>query len=282
MSRSLSSPNDRDVDMIEGYLEHLRHASFSETSIRRRREVLAQLNRQLPMGLGHTCRAELEEWLHGGDWKQNTRATYYAAIKSAYAFWTDPDDPWLDGDPTAGMAPVTFVKGIARPVEDDELWTILDRSKEPFRTWALIAAYQGLRCCELSGLDREHVTRDKLVVVRGKGGRPRAHDTDPLVWEAVKDRPAGPLCLDIWLRNRASAAYISQRASMYFQRDLGLTGVTMHRFRHWLGVRVQESYRDVRVTQEVLGHASLSSTQIYTRATLDQQRAARSMLPRPA
>jgi site-specific recombinase XerC len=55
----------------------------------------------------------------------------------------------------------------------------------------------------------------------------------------------------------------------------------MHRFRHWLGVTVQERYGNVRVTQEVLGHESLSSTQIYTRATHKQQREARSMLPRP-
>lgn len=277
--------------MIDGYLEFLRLQSFSQVSIRRRREVLTQLNRQLSRGLGRACRDELERWLHDRTKRlpdgtevplaQNTKATYLAAMKSAYAFWANPDDPWVDGNPTLGMSAVAFVKGIARPVEDEQLWAILDRAREPFRTWALIGAYQGLRCCELSGLDREHVTEEKLVVVRGKGGKPRVHDTDPLVWEAVRDRPAGPLCRDIWLRGRASAAYISQRASMYFQGELGLDGVTMHRFRHWLGVHVQEAYRDVRVTQEVLGHESLSSTQIYTRATLDQQRAARAMLPRP-
>lgn len=290
MSRSLPSLKDRDVDMVEAYLEHLRHASFSQTSIQRRREVLTQLDRQLPLGLGRTCREELEHWLHDGKtvlkngverpWSQNTKATYFATMKSAYEFWTDPDDPWLDGNPTRGMTQPGFVKGVARPVDDDELWTILDRAREPFKTWALIAAYQGLRCCELSGLDREHVTEEKLIVVRGKGGKPRLHDTDPYVWAAVKDR-SGPLCRDIWLRGRASAPYISQRASRYFQHDLGLAGVTMHRFRHWLGVHVQEAYKDVRVTQEMLGHAALSSTQIYTRATLGQQRAARSMLPRP-
>lgn len=279
--------------MIEGYLEYLSHREFSEVSIRRRREVLAQLNRQLPKGLGRACRVDLERWLHDRKKRlpdgtevplsQNTKASYFSALKSAYAFWTDPDDPWLAGpNPTIGMAPVGFVKGIARPVKDEELWAILDRAKEPFRTWALIGAYQGLRCIELSGLDREHVTENELIVVRGKGGRPRAHDTDPLVWEAVRDRPPGPLCRDIWLRDRASAAYISQRASMYFQHELGLTGVTMHRFRHWLGVNTQRLYKDVRVTMDVLGHSALSSTQIYTAATLDQQRAARAMLPRPA
>lgn len=292
MSRSLPSLNDRDVDMIDGYLEYLRLKEFSQVSIDRRREVLAQLNRQLPNGLGRTCRAELEHWLHDGKtrrkdgtetpWSRNTRASYFSAIKSAYGFWCDPEDPWLAGpNPTIGMTQPAFVKGVARPVKDEQLWDILERAREPFRTWVLIAAYQGLRCCELSGLDREHVTADELLVVRGKGGKPRLHDTDELVWQHVQNRPPGPLCRDIWLRERASAAYITQRAGMYFRDELGLTGVTMHRFRHWLGVNTQRLYKDVRVTQEVLGHSALSSTQIYTAATLEQQRAARSMLPRP-
>jgi integrase/recombinase XerC len=291
MSRSLPSLNDRDVDMIDGYLEHLRRRSSSQVTIQRRREVLTQLNRDLPKGLGRTCRDELERWLHGGrtrlkdgtdkPWSQNTKASYFTAIKSAYQFWADPRDPWISDNPTVDMTQPGFVMGVARPVDDDELWTILDRAREPFKTWALIAAYQGLRCIELSGLDREHVTEEKLIVVRGKGGKPRLHDTDALVWQHIKDRPAGPLCRDIWLRERASAPYISQRAGKYFRKELGLTGVTMHRFRHWLGVHVQEAFKDVRVTQEMLGHAALSSTQIYTRATLGQQRAARSMLPRP-
>ena len=292
MPRSLTSPDDRDMDMIDAYLEHLRHRSFSQVSIRRRREVLTQLNAALPWGLGRTCRDELERWLHDGrtrlkdgterPWSQNTKATYFSAIKSAYKFWANPDDPWVNGNPTIGMTDIGFIKGVARPVKDEQLWLILDRAVEPFKTWALIAAYQGLRCCELSGLDREHVTRDELFVVRGKGGKPRLHDTDDLVWDHIKDRPAGPLCRDIWMRDRASASYISQRAGMYFRGELGLENVTMHRFRHWLGVNTQRLYKDVRVTMDVLGHSALSSTQIYTAATLDQQRAARSMLPRPA
>jgi integrase/recombinase XerC len=280
------------MDMIGAYLQYLERESCSEVTLKRRREVITQLNHQLRFGVGRTSQRELEAWLHDpkpgkageppAPWSQNTKATYFSALRSAYAFWADPKDPWVSEDPTVDMAPVTFLKGVARPVEDAELWAILDRAAQPYRLWALIAAYMGLRCIEISGLYREHVTEQKLIVVRGKGGKPRVHDTDPLVWEAIRDLPAGPVARDVWGRDRASAPYISRMASHHFQVTLGLTGVTMHRFRHWLGVTVQAAYKDVRVTQELLGHESLSSTQIYTRATLDQQRAARSMLPRPA
>lgn len=274
-------------DMIDAYCKKLKHDNRGELTIRKRRETLTQLNRSLRFGLGKTSQAELEEWLHGpkyedgSSWSQNTKSTYWSAIRGAYAFWADPRDQWVNEDPTRYMTPVPGVKGVARPVEDDELWVILDQAQQPFRRWALIAAYQGLRCCEIAGLDREHVTEHRLVVVRGKGGKPRTHDTDPLVWEEVEALPAGPIALDRWGRQRDTANNVCRRASHHFQRELGLKGVTMHRFRHWLGVTVQERYGNVRVTQEVLGHESLASTQIYTRATHKQQREARATLPRP-
>ena len=41
------------------------------------------------------------------------------------------------------------------------LHTILTRTPKRIRTWATIAAYQGLRCCEISGLDKEHITEQR-------------------------------------------------------------------------------------------------------------------------
>lgn len=276
------------MDLIVSYLEHLRRASFSPASIKCRGDILRQLHRELPHGVAHTSRDELELWLHDGrrrtgedkPWSDNTRGTYYVAIKSAYAFWADPDDPWIDADPTIGMARVPRPVGVARPIEDEDLWTILDRARQPYRRWAVLGAYQGLRCIEISGLDREHVTEERLIVVRGKGGKPRVHDTDPLVWAEIKDLPPGPVARK---RNgdRASAPLISRLTSQHFRITLGVEDATMHKLRHWLGVHTQRAYKDIRVTQEVLGHRSLSSTQIYTEGDIDQQRAARAMLPRP-
>jgi integrase/recombinase XerC len=286
-------PSHRDgMEIIDAYLQHLARASFTAATIHGRREILTRLHRALPYGIDHTCQDELEAWLHDERWEtehpseerwtQNTKATYWTAMRSFY-LWAS--DPYIEGvgvseNPTLRMTPVRTVRGEARPVEDDELWQVLERAKQPFRLWALIAAYQGLRCIEISRLDRQHITEMTFHVVKGKGGKPRTHDTDPLVWAAVKDLPPGPLARRP-SGERADATWISTRSALHFRRGLHLPGVTMHRFRHWLGVHTQAAYKDVRVTQEVLGHESLQSTQIYTRATAEQQRAARAMLPRP-
>lgn len=271
----------RDMQIIDAYLEHLRRAGRSEATITGRREILKRLNTALPYGVGQTEPDELAAWLYRDEWSANTKATYYRCLKSFYAWATNPKDPWLSYDPAADLEPVRSAKGMPRPVTDDELRRILAEAAEPIRTWALIAAYQGLRCIEIARLDREHITEQTFIVVRGKGGRPRVHDTDPAVWAAVRDLPPGPVAR-MPDGQRADAFHVSATAALHFRRRLHMPGVSMHRLRHWLGVTVQREYRDIRVTQEVLGHQSLQSTQIYTAATAEQQRRARAMLPRLA
>lgn len=279
MGAPVLSSHDDDVELIQAYLQRLADERRSPRTIDLRRKILTRLHRELPYGVAYACRDELEEWLRGCT-SQNTLATYWVAMRAAYKFWTDPRDPWLDDDPTRDMAPQTFARGVARPGSEQQLATILARGQDPYRLWALIAAYQGLRCCEIAGLDRQHVTAETLTVVRGKGGRRRVLDTDPLVWDAVRPLPPGPIARTPDGAGRASAAQVSKRANYYFRVELGLD-VTMHQWRHRLGVQAQRLYKNIRVTQRMLGHESLSSTMIYTDADFDELRAARAMLPRP-
>lgn len=282
MTRKYLDPGQpQEMELIEAFLEHLRRAGRTTATIRARREVLYRINRELPYGIGRASHAELAAWLYRDKWSANTKATYFAALRTFYLWASDPRDPWIDGDPTMDLEPCPRVRGVARPVTDQQLRRILAEAAEPFRTWALIAAYQGLRCVEISRLDRQHVNEQQLFVVKGKGGRPRVHDTHPDVWQVIKALPPGPVARDE-VGQRATPFFVSIHAAKHFRYQLGMPGVALHRLRHWLGTTVQREYRDMRVTQAVLGHASLSSTEIYTMATDEQQRAARATLPRLA
>jgi integrase len=134
-----------DAELIDGYLEHLRRAGRTAETRRGRGEVLRRLNRQLPYGLGQTTDEELAAWLYRDEWSQNTRYTYYMALRGFYRWATRPADPWLDFDPTETLEPVSPSKGRARPVTDAELFMIVTQAALPYRLWATIAAYQGLR-----------------------------------------------------------------------------------------------------------------------------------------
>lgn len=279
MRKHLTPAQPREMEMIEAYLEHMRRAGRTEATLEGRSEILHRLNRELPYGIGQTDTEELSRWLYRDEWSQNTRATYWRAIRSFYVWAANPKDAWLDGNPTEEMEVVQTVRGVARPVSDEQLRRILTEAPEPIHTWSLLAAYEGLRCVEISRLDREHITEQSLIVVRGKGNRPRVHDTHELVWAAVKDLPRGPIAMgDDGVR--LTPFEVSLKAAHHFSRQMKMPGVSLHRLRHWLGVNLQRHYRDIRVTQAALGHVALSSTQIYTMATDEQQREARATLPR--
>lgn len=279
--KTLSAPQAEEMNLITEHLAHLRRANCTDATLRGRREILERLNRDLPLGLGQATPKELTEWLYRDSWSRNTKATYYSALKTFYAWATNPRDPWLTFNPMEDLERCTATRGAARPVTDEELRRILTEAAEPFRLWSLIAAYQGLRAIEISRLDRQHITEQQLIVVRGKGDRARVHDTHPDVWAAVRDMPKGPIA-----RNRegdrADAFFVSIQTAQHYRYALRMPGVGLHRLRHWLGSTVQKEYRDIRVTMAVLGHASLTSTQVYTMASDEQQREARSRLPRLA
>lgn len=268
------------MPLIDHYLEWLRQCSRSEATRSKRRVMLNQLDHDLPFGIERTTEKELRDWLYQEKWSQSTKATYYKALRSFYGWAAGEPNPWIGFDPTENLPRVPTPKTVARPCTDEQLTRILAEAIEPFRLWALIAAYQGLRCCEIAGLDREHVTEQTLLVVRGKGGKPRWHDTDPYVWSAVEPLLGGPVAL--WEGRRATASEVSIEFAQYMRRKMRMPGVALHRMRHWLGVTSQREGKDIRVTQELLGHASLASTQIYTQATPEQQRAVRARLPRLA
>jgi integrase/recombinase XerC len=269
--------HDQDAEMTDAYLAHLSRAGCSPETIKLRRKILGQLDRHLPDGLGGAADDELSAFVHDERRALNSRATYLTAVRGLYRWAAKAK--WLTVDPTLELESIKTTRGIARPCTDEQLHTILTRTPKQIRRWATIAAYAGLRCCEISGLDREHVTEQRLIVVRGKGGPARVHDTDPLIWAAVRDLPPGPVAR-LASGRRASADYISNKANLAFRKVR--VDVTMHQLRHWLGCTAQETYKDARVVMEMLGHSSLNTTTIYTRATLEQQRQARAMLPRLA
>lgn len=276
VNRVMNNPHD--VAMIDAFCEHLRRAGRSPRTIALRRKTLLLANDRLAFGLGEAAEDELAAWIYDARHALQTRATYLAGVRTFYQWAVKAR--WVTIDPTVDLETVSVPRGIARPCSDADLTTILTSAPQPYRVWATIAAYQGLRCIELASLDREHITAERVVVVYGKGNRPRVLDTDPCVWAAVRGLPPGPLAIVAGTGERASNDYVSCMANNAF-RDLGVK-VTMHQLRHWMGVNMQRAYRNIRVTQQALGHVSLASTQIYTFASDDELRAARATLPRLA
>jgi integrase/recombinase XerC len=132
----------------------------------------------------------------------------------------------------------------------------------------------GLRLAELHGLDLDAFESDLTEVrVTGKGSRTRIVPVGRKAREALRawlrERPehadAGERALFVSrLGRRLSRNSIGQRLA-YWARRAGLgVRVHPHRLRHSFATHLLEESGDLRAVQELLGHASISTTQVYT------------------
>lgn len=270
-------------DLIAAHLAHCRSRGLARTTIHVREKTLRRVDRDLPCGLEQATVQELEFWLGEGyrdpgsnGWKPWTRATHYGHIRAFFRWACDPRNPILDYDPAAALNRPAAKPGAPRPASTDQLEYALTHLGEPWRGYVLLAAAGGLRCFEIATIRREDITVDSIHI-QGKGGKLAAVPTHPLIWATVKDLPPGPLARPVG-GHPPTAQYISARTAWQLRR-LGLD-LTLHKFRHWLGTTsLRAEGGNLRKTQELLRHASVATTAIYTQITDEERRAAIHALP---
>ncbi|GJD93857.1 site-specific tyrosine recombinase XerD [Methylobacterium iners] len=130
----------------------------------------------------------------------------------------------------------------------------------------------GLRVSELIALPRAAAsTRERYLVVRGKGGRERLVPLTDLARAAMRDHLAALPDDGAWLFPADSeSGHLTRQA---FARDLKVAAsaaglradkVSPHVLRHAFASHLLQNGADLRIVQELLGHADISTTQIYT------------------
>jgi site-specific recombinase XerD len=264
------------TDLIDAHLTYLRAGAYSPRTVTAAAKVLRRVDAALPYGLDNAATAELVDWLARPGWSTQTRATYRGAIVRFYRWATRDDDRWLDFDPSTGLRRPRVNRGVPRPATDDHVHACLTRAGQPFRLHCVLAAYAGLRPIEIADLDRGDVTEHNIAVRHGKGDKPAVIPTHPVVWAALRHLPAGP----VTRRRRgrpADARWVCAATADHLHR-LGLP-VTLRNLRHWYATTLLERCHDLRVVQELMRHASVATTQVYTQVVDERRRAAVATLP---
>ena len=173
-------------------------------------------------------------------------------------------------------------KGLPRPVTPDDASNVADfvagtASEEWIgardRAVLLLLYGAGLRIAEALSLTGGDAPLGETLTVTGKGNKQRVVPIIPLVRVAVEDytkRCPWPLPADGPLFRGAKGGALSQgmvqKAMANARRALGLPDTaTPHALRHSFATHLLGAGADLRSLQELLGHASLGSTQIYTK-----------------
>ena len=173
-------------------------------------------------------------------------------------------------------------KGLPRPVTPDEAVNLADTvnalaaddwTGARDRAVLLLLYGAGLRIAEALSLRQSDLPLGERLTVTGKGGKQRVVPILPIVAEAVADycaRLPFPLAADDLLFRGARGGSLSQgvvqKATARARIALGLPATaTPHALRHSFATHLLGAGADLRSLQELLGHSSLGSTQIYTR-----------------
>ncbi len=276
---------------IDAFLLELRvERGLSPLTIAAYRRDLAQF----AQGAGREWRRDPEpvrdfvNALRRGGRRDTTQARKVAAIRSFYGF------ALREGIATRDVAALLDAPRPGRYLPDvlstEQVVRILDAPPpdDPagIRDRAILELLYacGLRVSELTGLDTDRLDlpRKELRVI-GKGNRERRVPMGDEARERLHRYVSGPR--EGWTRSKPTpAVFVSQRGKRLVRESVyrlvrhwaeaaGIDAkVTPHTFRHSFATHLLEGGADLRVVQTLLGHASISTTQLYTHLTGERLR----------
>lgn len=235
--------------------------------------------------------------LHADGASPRSLARMLSTWRSFYHWWSQHID--LAQNPAEGVRAPKAARSLPKALSVEQTAALLDaRPATPpesmvarsvqarDRAMFELLYSSGLRLSELVGLDLHHGRHGdgesrgwvdmqaSEVSVLGKGGKRRAVPVGRQAHEALVQwldaRPvlaaAGEPALFVGTRGRRIAPRVVQAQLERWARQSGsATHVHPHVLRHSFASHVLQSAQDLRAVQEMLGHASISTTQIYTR-----------------
>lgn len=257
------------TDLIDRYMIDLRERGCTEATIEGYRKNLTRANRELPMGLQDANSVELKAWVRREGLSPASQRAYDAALRGYFA-WRERLG-LLEWNPMSQLVPPKVPEGLPNVAADEQVRWAVHETPDPLKTWAILAAYGGLRCIEISRLHRGHVDEQTIAVHRGKGDKSRCVPTHPLVWAAICHLPPGPI-------TDLTPKQISLRFLRYARR-CGLRDMGMHRLRGWFCTNGYRASKDLLAMQRSMGHAKPDMTARYITLTDAQVRAVVDGLP---
>lgn len=184
----------------------------------------------------------------------------------------------LTQNPAASIQAPKQAKPLPKQLNVDEMHQLLDIKENDLlaiRDKAMMELMYscGLRLSELANLNIKSIQPEGQLRVIGKGNKERLLPIGRIALEALniwlKIRPelatSDEQALFVsMLKNRIGTRQIAKRMKLWATRQNLEQSVNPHKLRHSFATHVLESSSDLRGVQELLGHANLSTTQVYT------------------
>ena len=291
-------------EAVRGYLEYLvverglaaNTVEAYRRDLRRYESVLAQSGKAHLSDVSPSDVAEFLASLREGDAEHEGLAVSSAAraviaVRGMHAFAVAQG--LAEADPAREVAPPTPPKRLPKAItlaEVERLLAVPGDDPRALRDRALLEFLYGTgaRISEATGLevDELHLDDDPVVRLAGKGGKQRivpvgSYAVRALEAYLVRARPA--LAAASKRVSVTPAVFLNARGGRLTRQGAWgilhaaaerarLAEVSPHTLRHSFATHMLDGGADIRVVQELLGHASVATTQIYTLITVDRLR----------
>lgn len=281
-------------DYIDQFLTYLEvERNYSRNTVANYRvdlldfkKFLIRLNDSQP-SIGEIDHLAIRGYLGDLQERQLSRSTVLRKLSTLRSFFRYlARRGYLDTDPTSALATPKVRRKLPEFLELSEVEALLSapdtKNIVGLRDQAILELLYstGMRVGELLALNLPDMDRQSaLVKVRGKGKKERILPVGRTAMTALDNylarryelssRPSQAVFLS-QRGNRPDAKSIRRRIEKY-ARDAGIKKkITPHTLRHTFATHMLNAGADLRSVQELLGHASLSTTQIYTHVTADR------------
>lgn len=284
-------------DAIKAFVMHLQvERNASHETIRNYRSDLHQLTKFLrrtkqetmPIHIDAVTGDDIRAYLHSLDQqgeKASSLARKLACLRSFFRFLVR--EGYLHKSPTENLRAPKLPKPLPRVLTKDDAAALMEfptgQSPLSLRDRALLETMYstGARVSEVVGINLDDLNKtDGIVCLRGKGRKERMVPIGDLALRAISEyrkslkqpAPSGYLSTPVFLNHRGGRITTRSVARMVSRYSSRLAGgaVSPHALRHSYATHLLDEGADLRSIQEMLGHASLSTTQKYTHLAMDQ------------
>lgn len=286
----MESSNQEWHDACEMFIDYLRvERTYSEHTVSNYRRDILQFGEFVEWkSLKKISPLEVRYYLASffGKYKPRTVSRKLASIRSFFRVLVNRE--WVDGNPARSISSPKLPQSLPKALDVDQVFRLVETPQPGVhvdfqrRDLAMIEILYGCgirisECCALDIQDYDS-SQGLLQIRKGKGAKERVVPVGDKAISAMDEYLAVRLR---YASSEESALFVTEKGKRVYPRlvqrllakkalVVAAPHVTPHMLRHSYATHLLDEGLDLRTIQELLGHSSLSSTQIYTKVSTDR------------